>query len=99
MRCFVFFTIVAAGMAAEPEIPPAKSVEEATNLMTSADQKASERATRVRTLAAAKQLMRLMSVAAMAEERANELKNEAHEINKEVHEKNIYLKVDPEDKK
>eukprot|EP00747_Dinoflagellata_sp_TGD_P030005 gnl/TRDRNA2_/TRDRNA2_134328_c0_seq3.p1 gnl/TRDRNA2_/TRDRNA2_134328_c0~~gnl/TRDRNA2_/TRDRNA2_134328_c0_seq3.p1 ORF type:complete len:100 (+),score=39.04 gnl/TRDRNA2_/TRDRNA2_134328_c0_seq3:48-302(+) len=35
----------------------------------------------------------------MAEERATELKNEAYSINKEVQENNIYLKVDPEDKK
>eukprot|EP00747_Dinoflagellata_sp_TGD_P156312 gnl/TRDRNA2_/TRDRNA2_177650_c1_seq8.p1 gnl/TRDRNA2_/TRDRNA2_177650_c1~~gnl/TRDRNA2_/TRDRNA2_177650_c1_seq8.p1 ORF type:complete len:145 (+),score=50.85 gnl/TRDRNA2_/TRDRNA2_177650_c1_seq8:96-530(+) len=79
--CAIF---LASAFAAEPEfdgeVHPAVISLATTQGATEQDAKAG----RVRTLAAAKQLMKLMNVAAMAEERAKELIEEARKADAEA---------------
>eukprot|EP00747_Dinoflagellata_sp_TGD_P156306 gnl/TRDRNA2_/TRDRNA2_177650_c1_seq3.p2 gnl/TRDRNA2_/TRDRNA2_177650_c1~~gnl/TRDRNA2_/TRDRNA2_177650_c1_seq3.p2 ORF type:complete len:148 (+),score=59.10 gnl/TRDRNA2_/TRDRNA2_177650_c1_seq3:151-594(+) len=77
---FAVFSINAAVEEADPEVHPAVISLASAEGKTETDAKSQ----RVRTLAAAKQLMKLMNVAAMAEERAKELIEEARKADAEA---------------
>merc|ERR1719473_1332499 len=72
--------VAAVAEEAEPEIHPAVISLASAEGAEAADAKSQ----RVKTLAAAKQLMKLMNVAAMAEERATELIEEARKADAEA---------------
>eukprot|EP00747_Dinoflagellata_sp_TGD_P156293 gnl/TRDRNA2_/TRDRNA2_177650_c1_seq12.p2 gnl/TRDRNA2_/TRDRNA2_177650_c1~~gnl/TRDRNA2_/TRDRNA2_177650_c1_seq12.p2 ORF type:complete len:147 (+),score=65.80 gnl/TRDRNA2_/TRDRNA2_177650_c1_seq12:117-557(+) len=87
MQKLIFVAILATIAAAEPESELEQSeIHPAVISLATAQAKdeTDAKSQRVKTLAAAKQLMKLMNVAAMAEERAKELIEEARKADAEA---------------